>query len=105
VEKEVIAVWLGTTGQLDEVPLEDVRRFESEFLDFISHSYSGVLDTIRETGELTDDALTTLKDAITEFKKSFQASTGELLIEDEPPAEALDEGDVEQEKISRVKKS
>jgi F-type H+-transporting ATPase subunit alpha len=104
VEKEVIAVWLGTTGQLDEVPLEDVRRFESEFLDFISHSYSGVLDTIRETGELTDDALTTLKDAITEFKKSFQASTGELLIEDEP-AEALDEGDVEQEKISRVKKS
>jgi F-type H+-transporting ATPase subunit alpha len=104
VEKEVISIWMGTTGQLDDVPIEDIRRFESEFLDFVSHGYSGVLDTIRETGELSDDALTTLKDAITEFKKGFQASTGELLLEDEP-VEALDEGDVEQEKITRVKKS
>jgi F-type H+-transporting ATPase subunit alpha len=104
VEKEVVAVWMGTTGQLDDVPLEDVRRFETEFLDFVSHDKGGVLDAIRETGELSDDTLTVLKDAITEFKKGFQASTGELLLEDEP-AEALDEGDVEQEKINRVKKS
>ncbi|MBC6458056.1 F0F1 ATP synthase subunit alpha [Actinomadura sp. HBU206391] len=104
VEKEVISIWMGTSGQLDDVPIEDIGRFESEFLDFVAHSYSGVLDSIRETGELSDDALTTLKDAITEFKKGFQASTGELLIEDEP-VEALDESDVEQEKITRVKKS
>jgi F-type H+-transporting ATPase subunit alpha len=104
VEKEVIAVWMGTTGQLDDVPLEDVRRFESEFLDFLSRGYSGLLDGIRETGQLDDDTLTALKDAITEFKKNFQVSTGELLLEDEP-AEALDEGEVEQEKITRVKKS
>jgi F-type H+-transporting ATPase subunit alpha len=104
VEKEVIAVWMGTTGQLDDVPLGDVRRFESEFLDFLSRGYSGLLDGIRETGQLDDDTLTALKDAITEFKKNFQLSTGELLLEDEP-AEALDEGEVEQEKITRVKKS
>ncbi|GAA2110855.1 F0F1 ATP synthase subunit alpha [Actinomadura alba] len=104
VEREVVSIWMATSGQLDDVPVEDIRRFEGEFLDFLAHNSGGVLDSIRETGEMTDDALTALKDAITEFKKGFQASTGELLVEDEP-VEALGEDDVEQEKITRVKKS
>jgi F-type H+-transporting ATPase subunit alpha len=104
VEKQVVSVWTGTTGQLDDVPVEDVRRFEAEFLDHIAHHNAGLLTSIRETGELSDDALTTLKDAVTEFKKGFQASTGELLVEDEP-VEALAGDEVEQEKITRVKKS
>jgi F-type H+/Na+-transporting ATPase subunit alpha len=104
VEKQVVSVWTGTTGQLDDVPVEDVRRFEAEFLDYISHHNEGLLTSIRETGELSDDALTALKDAVTEFKKGFQASSGELLVETEP-VEALGGEEVEQEKITRVKKS
>jgi F-type H+-transporting ATPase subunit alpha len=103
VEQQVVSVWAGTTGELDEIPVEDVKRFESEFLDYVERNESGLLTSIRETGQLSDDALTTLKDSITEFKKGFETSDGKLLGEDEP-VEAIDDEDVEQEKITRVKK-
>ncbi|HXA61481.1 MAG TPA: F0F1 ATP synthase subunit alpha [Streptosporangiaceae bacterium] len=102
VEKQVVSVWSGTTGELDDVPVEDIRRFESEFLAHVELNHGGILQKIRETGELSDDALTTLKDAITEFKKGFETSTGQLLGEDEP-VEPLADADVEQETIKRVK--
>ncbi|MDX6429489.1 MAG: F-type H+/Na+-transporting ATPase subunit alpha, partial [Streptosporangiaceae bacterium] len=104
VEKQVVSVWAGTSGELDDVPVEDIRRFESEFLDYLEHNRSGILQGIRETGELSDDALTSLKDAVTEFKKGFQTSAGTFLGEDEA-VEALEDEDVEQETITRVKKS
>jgi F-type H+-transporting ATPase subunit alpha len=98
VEKEVVSVWAGTSGELDDVPLEDVSRFEQEFLEYLSAKYKGVLDSIRETGDLNDDTVTALKDAVTEFKKTFQTSSGDLLVQDEP-VEALEAGEVGQEKI------
>ncbi|MBO2448165.1 F0F1 ATP synthase subunit alpha [Actinomadura barringtoniae] len=103
VEQQVVSVWAGTTGELDEIPVEDVKRFEAEFLDYVERNESGLLTSIRETGQLSDDALTSLKDSITEFKKGFETSDGKLLGEDEP-VEAIDDEDVEQEKITRVKK-
>ncbi|MGP3914607.1 F0F1 ATP synthase subunit alpha [Nonomuraea sp. 10N515B] len=101
VEKQVVSVWSGTTGELDEVPVEDVRRFETEFLDYLQSSHKGILDGIRETKELPDDTVTALKDAITEFKKGFTTSSGELLVKDEPVA-PLEAGEVGQEKIKKV---
>ncbi|WP_248964342.1 F0F1 ATP synthase subunit alpha [Sphaerisporangium perillae] len=98
VEKEVVSVWAGTSGELDDVPVEDIARFEAEFLEFLSTTFKGVLDAIRETKELGDDTVTTLKDAITDFKKTFQTSSGELLVQDEP-VEALSADEVGQEKI------
>ncbi|MEU4325853.1 F0F1 ATP synthase subunit alpha [Nonomuraea dietziae] len=101
VEKQVVSVWAGTTGELDEVPVGDVRRFESEFLDYLQTGHKGVFDAIRETRDLSDDTVTALKDAITEFKKGFTTSDGELLIHDEPVA-ALGADEVGQEKIRKV---
>ncbi|XVQ87984.1 F0F1 ATP synthase subunit alpha [Microbispora siamensis] len=98
VEKQVVSVWAGTTGELDDVPVEDIRRFEAEFLDYLGTAQKGVFDSIRETKELTDDTVTALKDAITEFKKGFTTSSGELLVNDEP-VEALDASEVGQEKV------
>ncbi|MEZ0073951.1 F0F1 ATP synthase subunit alpha [Planotetraspora sp. GP83] len=98
VEKQVVSVWAGTTGELDDVPIEDIRRFEGEFLDYISSQYKGVLDSIRETRDLADDTVTMLKEAISEFKKGFTTSSGELLVKD-VPVEALEAGEVGQEKI------
>ncbi|GAA4206988.1 F0F1 ATP synthase subunit alpha [Microbispora amethystogenes] len=100
VEKQVVSVWAGTTGELDDVPIEDVRRFEAEFLDYLGSAQKGVFDSIRETRELADDTVTALKDAITEFKKGFTTSSGELLVRDEP-VEALDASQVGQEKVVR----
>ncbi|TYB67111.1 F0F1 ATP synthase subunit alpha [Nonomuraea sp. PA05] len=101
LEREVASIWAGTTGELDEVPIEDVRRFEGEFLDYIQSSHKGIFDTIRETRELSDDTVTALKDAITEFKKGFTTSSGELLVKDEPVA-PLGADEVGQEKIKKV---
>ncbi|NDU75755.1 F0F1 ATP synthase subunit alpha [Actinomadura sp. DSM 109109] len=102
VEQEVVSVWAGTSGALDDVPVADIRRFEREFLDYVEREEGGLLTSIRETGKLSDDGLNSLKNAITEFKKGFQTSEGELLAEE--PVEAIDDEDVKQETITRVKK-
>jgi F-type H+/Na+-transporting ATPase subunit alpha len=88
VERQVISVWAGTSGYLDDVPVEDISRFESEFLDYLQQSKSGIYDTIRETGQLSDDTLTALKDAIDQFRSGFETHAGEMLVSEED-----DEGD------------
>ena len=101
VEQQVVTVWAGTSGLLDDVPLEDIRRFEGEFLDQLRRDKSGILDAIRETGELSDDTVTALKDAIEEFRRGFETSGGDMLVVPDDPAEAVDESEVGQEKIAR----
>jgi F-type H+-transporting ATPase subunit alpha len=98
VEDQVVSIWAGANGYLDDVPVEDIHRFESEYLDFLKRSHKGILDAIRETKALSDDTVTALKDAITEFRRGFETHTGDLLVKEEQ-AEALEgEG---QEKITR----
>ncbi|WP_395109011.1 F0F1 ATP synthase subunit alpha [Actinomadura sp. SCN-SB] len=105
-EKQVVSVWAGTAGELDEVPVEDIRRFESEFLDYMERNESGLLASIRETGQLDDDGLTTLKNAVAEFKKGFETSDGRLLGQDKQVEAEGGEQQAEsgQETITRVKK-
>src|ERR1700734_1102440 len=84
VEEEVVSIWAGTTGQFDDVPVEDVRRFESEFLDYLRRNQGGLLTSIRETKELTDDNITTLKDAMDRFRRTFEVTGGQMLVSEEP---------------------
>ena len=49
MEREVVSVWAGTTGQLDDVPVEDIRRFDAEFLDHVDRTAPGIFDGIRST--------------------------------------------------------
>jgi len=100
VERQVVSVWAGTTGQLDDVPVEDVRRFESEFLDYIQRDRGGIYDAIRETGELSDDTVTALKDAVDEFRRGFEKSSGELLVTDEP-VKPVEEAEIVPETVAR----
>jgi F-type H+-transporting ATPase subunit alpha len=83
VERQVVSVWAGTGGYLDDVPIGDVRRFEDEFLDDLQRSHEGVYASIRETGELNDDTATVLKDAIEEFRRGFEVSGGGTLGSDD----------------------
>jgi F-type H+-transporting ATPase subunit alpha len=103
VENQVVSIWAATNGELDDVPIEDVHRFEEELLDYTGRNASGIYDTIRETGDLSEDTVTSLKDTIAEFKKTFETTNHGMLIQ-EQTVEAIDEGDVEQEKITRVRK-
>ena len=82
VERQVVAVWAGTSGSLDDVPVEDIDRFEDEFLDYLQRSRGGIYDAIRETGDLSDDTITALKDAIDEFRRGFETGAGKLLVSD-----------------------
>lgn len=100
VEREVVSIWAGTTGKIDEVPVEDIQRFEQEFLDYVRRTHEGIYKTIVETGEFSDDSAQALEDAIEEFKRQFQTSSGELLVNDEPVA-PLEQSDVDQETVKR----
>jgi F-type H+/Na+-transporting ATPase subunit alpha len=82
VERQVVAVWAGTSGSLDDVPVEDIDRFEDEFGDYLQRSHSGIYDAIRETGELSEDTTAALKDAIDEFRRGFEITGGGLLVSD-----------------------
>ncbi len=99
---EVISVWAGTTGQLDDVPVEDIARFESEFLDWVGRERAGIVDSIATTKDLPDETVSELEAAITTFKGKFMTSAGHTLLGHEEPAEAMDADEVGQEKITRV---
>jgi F-type H+/Na+-transporting ATPase subunit alpha len=100
MEREVVSVWSGTTGRLDEVPVEDVRRFETEFLDYLNRNSADVLASIAETTDLSDASVEALSSAMDAFKREFTTSSGELLVKD-VPVEALAEEDVEHAQITR----
>jgi F-type H+/Na+-transporting ATPase subunit alpha len=108
VEEQVVSVWAGTTGKLDKVKVEDVRAFEADFLAFLHHKYQGVLDGIRETGKFDDDTEAALDKAVEEFRLEFDRDEPQddrrLDVGHEPDPEALDEGSVDQEKITRQKR-
>ena len=99
VEDQVVSIWAGSNGYLDDVPIEDVSRFEHDFLENLRRTHEGILTAIRETKALSEDTVTALKDAIEEFRKSFETSSGELLSGEDEQAEPLEhEG---QETIAR----
>src|SRR5215207_1700701 len=103
VEQEVVSIWAGTTGELDEVPVGDIRKFEREFLDYVGREHRGIYDAILQTGKLDDDTIDAMKKAIAAFKQEFQTSEGKSLVVNEPEAEAMEAGDVGQEKVTRYR--
>jgi F-type H+-transporting ATPase subunit alpha len=91
VERQVVSVWSGTAGYLDDVPVDDIGRFEDEFLDFLQRSHAGIYEAIRETGQMSDDTTTALKDAIEEFRGTFETRAGHLLVGEDADAGNADE--------------
>jgi F-type H+-transporting ATPase subunit alpha len=98
VEEQVVGIFLGTGGQLDSVPVEDVGRFEDEFLDHLRASSDGILSEIRESQKLGEETEKKLTDAINDFKKGFAATGGGSVVPDEH-VEALDEDKVAKESV------
>lgn len=96
VEEQVVSIWAGTNGKLDEVPVSDVLRFEGELLEHLRRN-SDVLSTLRETNQLSDDTIAEMSKQIDEFKKGFQTSDGKTLGSEQFDAASAD--DVDQEQI------
>ncbi|MFT3862560.1 F0F1 ATP synthase subunit alpha [Micropruina sp.] len=81
VEDQVVSVWAGTNGHFDDVPVNDVLRFESELLDHLRRSTS-ILSTIAETGGWDDDTANAVAKAIADFKRQFTTSQGKPLAQE-----------------------
>jgi F-type H+-transporting ATPase subunit alpha len=101
VEEEVVSIWAGTTGQLDDIAVEDVGRFENQFLDSLRRNNSGLLSAIRETRNLTDDNLQALQEAIDAFKRTFQHSGEQSQTVEEEQVDALGGGEHGQDTVPR----
>jgi F-type H+/Na+-transporting ATPase subunit alpha len=103
VEEQVVSIWAGANGYLDDVPVDDISRFEADFLDYLRRSHAGILQTIRESLALAEDTVTALKDAVAEFRKGFETSSGELLSGEDEESEPL-EGEGQETITRRVPK-
>jgi F-type H+-transporting ATPase subunit alpha len=74
VEKQVAILYAGTQGLLDQIEVQDVRAYETDFHRFLETRFANLLTTIREKKTLDDDAKTALGAAIKEFNEQFAAS-------------------------------
>ena len=98
VEDQVVAIFLGTKGHLDSVPVADVGRFEAEFIEHIKASSPDILSGIRDTQKLGEDTEVRLEGAIADFKRGFATTDGSSVVPDAHVA-AMDEDDVEKESV------
>jgi len=104
VEHQVVSVWAATTGKLDPVPVEDINRFEAEFLDYLKRSHDGILGAIRESGKFEKDTESSLEDAYHSFTDQFETSEGGSVKAGHEEHEALADEDVDQEQIVKQKR-
>ncbi|MFT8394580.1 F0F1 ATP synthase subunit alpha [Propionibacterium sp.] len=78
MQDQVVVIWAGVNGRIDDVPVDDVLRFEGEFLDYLREN-SDVLTTIADSGALSDETETKLGRLIDAFKPTFRTSDGKQL--------------------------
>jgi F-type H+/Na+-transporting ATPase subunit alpha len=98
VEEQVAIVYLGTNGYFDSVPVEDVRRFNAEFLDHARRKHAEIFTEIRDSGKFSDESAKALQEAVEEFKKDFQSTDGSSVVTG-ADAEAMDADKVGQETV------
>jgi F-type H+-transporting ATPase subunit alpha len=75
-ETQVLVIYAGTSGSLDDIPVGQVKAFEKEFLAFMTQKHPGVGEKIRQTKKFEPETETALKNAIAEFKAQFTAKKG-----------------------------
>ncbi|HEY2644541.1 MAG TPA: F0F1 ATP synthase subunit alpha [Galbitalea sp.] len=102
VENQVVSIWAGTNGKLDDVAVEDVLRFEAELLDYLGRN-TEILSTLRDTNVLSDETTDELEKAVEKFKLEFVTGDGKTLAgkEEFKPTESED---IAQEKIVKQRR-
>jgi F-type H+-transporting ATPase subunit alpha len=90
VEEQVVSIWAGTTGRLDDIDVADIRVFEAQFLDYLRREQAGILEEIRQTKELKDETVERLDGALKTFKEQFSAHGEDKVEAHDAPADAMD---------------
>jgi F-type H+-transporting ATPase subunit alpha len=99
MEDQVVSIWAGLDGQFDDVPVEDVLRFEQELLEHLRHGQTGVLAGIKDSKVFEDSTKDVLRSEIAEFKKGFKTSEGKFLAAGREEHQPLEADEVAQEQI------
>jgi F-type H+-transporting ATPase subunit alpha len=74
VGREIVSIWAGTNGKLDDIEVSDLRRFESELLDYVGHNSPELLDSLANAKALDDDLVAALERVVSQFKSQFAPS-------------------------------
>ena len=88
VAEQVVSIYCGTTGTLDDLPVEQVKAFETELLDTFRTRHADLMGTISDTGAMPDDAV--MRQAVDDFKASFVAQHGDGSADASTAAPELD---------------
>jgi F-type H+/Na+-transporting ATPase subunit alpha len=99
VEEQVVSIWIGTEGKVDDIPVEEVRRFETEFLEHLRRHSADLLASIAG-GTWDDDVVAKLNEVLSSFKENFLAQEHTIRV-NEPAAEPM-EGEESQEVVTQV---
>ena len=99
VEDQIVSIYLAGEGMYDSVPVDDVRRFESELIEDLHHSASDVYEQIAGGKALSDESMETLKSKSDEFKKGFRTSDGSTVVNEAEP-DAIGEDEIHRDKVS-----
>ncbi len=74
IERMVVAIYAGTNGYMDNIPVPDIKRFEKEILEYIEVKYNDIYDAIKKEKVINDGTADKLKSAAEEFLKVFKKS-------------------------------
>ena len=102
VQEQVVSIWAVANGFTDDLPLSDVRRFESELHEFLRDRHDDLSRHIAEEGTLPEDLEGKLREAVEEFKKQFAPTEAEQAPKEAEAGEM--EGEEEEEKMKRVRR-
>ncbi|UED84023.1 F0F1 ATP synthase subunit alpha [Streptomyces profundus] len=80
-ENQVVSIWAGTNGLMDNIPVGDIRRFERELLDYLGRERKDLMTSIREGQKMSDETVEAIRTAVTQFKEQFETADGKLLGE------------------------
>ena len=95
MEQEVVSVWAGTNGKLDDLEIVDVLPFERGLLEYVS-SNTDILKTIRDTGDFTKETEAALDKAVDAFRETYVTKAGKPLVDKKPVPKGTTPVDQEQ---------
>jgi F-type H+-transporting ATPase subunit alpha len=75
IGREIVSIWAGTTGKLDDIAVEDIRRFETELLDYVGHNAPDLYETLATAKKLDDDSVAKLDKLVDEVKSQFEPTS------------------------------
>ncbi|MDN6239698.1 MAG: F0F1 ATP synthase subunit alpha [Corynebacterium variabile] len=99
VEDQMVSIYLAGEGELDNVPVQDVRRYEAELWENLHANHADIYAGIAGGTPLSDEAKEALKAANAEFAKGFQTTDGTTVV-NEPEPEGLADGDLDKHQIT-----